>query len=181
MLAVGDGRIGCEPMITVMAFVRKFFAKGFPPKDRAGVAIEANYLEAHHLGRLLRAHATTAGALGLTPARTGPAVGRLRKRTSGGTAGLGFGCRRVKFFASRNGCVQKDLILPNNRRGSAAAWYFHFPLHVFDFAPFDGRIAIGRNAIVKRPAPGRPILVTRRARNQRQQTNRGSQHHTAYR
>ena len=59
----------------------------------------------------------------------------------------------------RDGRQDENLILPDDRRGGATARQGDLPLDIMGFTPFDGRVAMGRNAIGQRSAPLRPIQI----------------------
>lgn len=122
------------------------------PTLLARLAIKAEHRELLGSGRPIH-HASTAPAVTASPPTTGTirSIGPLCRRTTG----IRSLCGRLR--PSRNRRENKDLILPNHRRGGPPPRNAHLPLHVLGFAPLGWRVRVGSHAVRQRTSPGGPI------------------------
>src|SRR5262249_14348358 len=95
VFAISDWRGRCVSVILMMSFMGNFLAADLVPKLLAGISIKAN-------GDELERFSWSLGALG----------GSNRGR-------LGTDLSRVAFFTRRNRGENKNLVPPNDRRGTA--------------------------------------------------------------
>ena len=58
-----------------------------------------------------------------------------------------------------DGCLDKNLIAPDDGSAGAVARQLDLPLHVFRLAPARGRVALRSDAVGERPAPLRPVGI----------------------
>src|SRR5688572_10605868 len=106
MFPIRDRRVRSETVIRVMAFMRNCLAQGLLPNGLAGRAVHGKESELMRVGRPFRAPAAAAA----------PALSRLRGLRRSGRQRFGF---RV---LGRDRRLDKDLVLPNNRRGRSVTW-----------------------------------------------------------
>src|SRR4051812_36391544 len=152
-----------KPVIRMMPLVRHFFTRNLLPNGATGLTIQTNKCELVRIGRLFRTHSAPRSAWTPLPwwrsilSRNRGSEGRktCRERC------LGFLCRTDR-------CLNKYLIVPDDRSGSAAARNFHLPLNIVRFAPGCGRASRRRYTGIERAAPVGPIRVGR-------ETNRGNE------
>lgn len=120
------------------------------PTLLASLAVEAEHCELLGSGRPIH-HATAAGTTSPPTTGTIRSIGPLCRRTTG----IRSLCRRL--CPGRNRRENKNLILPDDRRGGPPPRDAHLPLHVLGFAPLGRRVGIGSHAARQRTTPGRPI------------------------
>ena len=139
MLPVSHRRRGSVAVIAVVPFMRQLFTNGFTPEKLAGLPVDAQDIKAVNDLRLRVGHG-----------RQGRSALNFDTCLSNGF--------RAGLFADGLGQKQKQTVIPDNGRGTAATGNLDLPLDILGGTPFDGRLAIGHSAIGIGPAPSGPLV-----------------------